>query len=122
MVVAIVISAFKLIPDKKIASLVAGSAFLLSSILISYYEGYVRKEIRSFSFLTTAVFLLLAAIPIFSMRVLFWSSDFQELELLGMKMELLHKVSNYLFMLMLIGYFVDSMRKNIAEAKEKSTP
>jgi len=93
---------FAVIPDKKIASVIAGTGFVILPLLILNSE--LRKAERNVSVvLSSLVFFICSALPIFLLRVLNWERDFKELSIFGFPAEVLHRVSNILYLVMLIA-------------------
>jgi uncharacterized membrane protein len=107
-VVVGVLLSFNLIPEKKIASVFAGSSFVIASIVIMLLERRHPQYKKHFTYWVTLGFFLTSALPIFLLRILNWNQSFSDLNLLGISAQSWHKYSNYAFMLMLMGYFVDS--------------
>jgi uncharacterized membrane protein HdeD (DUF308 family) len=115
LIVVAVILLFRLMAEKKIAAVIAGTLFLVGPWLVLYFELRARKFLRSFSSWGACIFLLFSALPIFSLRILNWNEPFENLNLLGIPAEQLHKISNAIFLLMLAGFVVDSFLLNRKE-------
>lgn len=95
-----VIAFFKMIENKKIASLCAGVGFVIIPILLIYFE--IKKESVSKVYIAVLLgFLTLSSLPIFTMRVLYWDSNFADLSLLGIKMALFHSLANFNYLLLI---------------------
>jgi hypothetical protein len=115
--VVAVIFLFRLIADRKIAALIAGTLFLIGPVLVLYFEMRAKCLLRSFSSWGACVFLLFSALPIFGLRILNWNEPFENLTLLGIPAPELHKISNIVFFAMLATFAADSF---LALRKEKT--
>jgi hypothetical protein len=108
-----VMALFKFIPDKQVASVVAGMGFVLFPILFLVSELKGSKQVTHI--LVLSVFLVFSALPIFFLRIFNWGSDFGSLEILGVSGNSLHKASSYLYMVMLLSsiyHFVKLKKKS----------
>ena len=110
LVVLVVLGSFKFIPNLAMAAIVAGSAFLVSTGVILWFEKKQPDYLKRSTFWGAALFMVFGVLPILALR------------LANQPVELFHKVSNYLFLILLVCLFVDSYRENRdAEiAKEKA--
>lgn len=111
-----VILFFKLIPNKQVASLVAGLGFVLIPSVFIFLEFKKAKAAIS-HVVILAVFLVLAALPIFLSRILNWGQDFSSLTVFGVPLELIHKYSNGLYIIMML-----SALYQVYFGKEKGQP
>lgn len=109
-VVISVIALFETLPSKQIASVFASGLFLTSSLGIVYYEYKNGWRFYSGSFWVTSFFLTIFVLPIFLMRLLNWEVPFSDIEMFGLKPDLLHRLSNQFFIFVLLSYFIDSFR------------
>lgn len=108
-----VVLSFRLIPDKKWASVVASNLFLWSSVGILYSEAWMhRAQKKILVIVGTGLFLGLFVLPVMGMRLLNWDMEFGQVTLLGVTGAQMHQFSNYAFMLMLVTYFVESFKEN----------
>lgn len=112
-----VMGLFASIPEKQVAALFAGSLFILSPVLILGNEiRLVRKAGLGVLSWACAIgclqFLLLSALPVFLLRVLNWGIAFDALSIAGVSGPVLHKLSNYSFLLMLVCFAFESVKKN----------
>lgn len=118
LVILLVLGAFRLIPDRQIAAVVASSLFLFSTLGIlwweSRYEGYKKRV----SFFMLTLFLFFSVIPVMGLRFLNWGIPFEELSLLGISGPEIHKLSNYLFIGVMIGFFIDSHLEQVRQFEE----
>lgn len=107
-VVAVVIGIFKVISNKQIASMFASSLFIGSALGILWNEFKHPHPLKRPSVWGTSIFLVFSALPVFLLRVLNWGVDFSEVSFMGLTGVEMHKMSNYFFILMLLGFFIDS--------------
>lgn len=106
-IVLLVILTFRIVPDRKIASLLASSLFLGGSFWVIWSEVRIRFFWKRFSFYGAVIFLLVSALPIVSLRLLHWDQNFSDIHFLGFSGNDLHQFSNKVFVAMLIGFFID---------------
>lgn len=107
--IVIVILTFQLVPDKQVASVIAGAGFLLWPILFLMAEFRNRKNPVHVAVLI--LFLAGAAVPIFLMRVLNWGVEFTLLDFFGIPATFFHRSSNFLYMAVLISTIYHWRRK-----------
>ena len=111
--IIVVICLFKFISSKEVASVFAGVGFIVWPVLFLIYELMNSKN--KIHLAALLVFLCLSALPIFLMRVLNWGTDFSELSLVGIPMEVFHRASNGLYILMLVS----SLSRYLIERKKQ---
>lgn len=116
-VILLVLAFFKLIPEKKVAALLAGSLFLISPLAILFFEYRAQVLFKKFSSYGAMIFLALSAVPIFYLRVANWSEEFSSLSLFGLSGNQMHELSNKIFMLMLVCFVVDAFRIELKNQK-----
>jgi hypothetical protein len=104
----LVFATFFLIAQKQIAALITSSIFFGVSAYILYAESKFEGYKKRISFIATLIFLVGFIVPIFLLRLSHWGTPFSEIVFLGISGQLLHQVSNYGFILMLVCYFIDS--------------
>ena len=104
-----VILIFRSFEDKQIASLIAGAGFIIWPILFLYLE--LKKPPKSRAhILVLTLFLAVAALPIFILRVTHWGEDFKTLTVLGVTAPQLHQFSNVIYLLVMISCFYHSWK------------
>jgi hypothetical protein len=86
----------------------ASSIFIGSAIWILRNEMKFPNPAKRPTVWGTGIFLVCSAIPVFLLRVSNWGVEFSEVTFMGLTGAEMHKVSNYFFILMLVGFFVDS--------------
>lgn len=111
-----VIFIFATIQDRKIAGLVAGAGFLLIPVFNIFHErkSGASSSSRLSRVFASGAFFLLSAMPIFLFRVFNWEKSLEEISIFGiLSGRELHSLSNILFIVMIVVYFVT----NILDAK-----
>lgn len=103
-----VIFIFKLIDERKIAALIAGTLFIVGPSYVLWNEWRLGLALKKVTWWTTLVFLCLSALPIFLLRIIYWDQAFENISALGITGQQMHAMSSYIFILMLLGFFVDS--------------
>lgn len=121
-VVAVVIL-FRVIADKKIAATVAGLTFVGTSSLLVWQMHRLRPlgsaiHYRSLTFWICGAFLLLIAIPMVSVRILNWSTEFSELFIWGLPGPDFHQLSSKFFSLQLLAVAVDGLISFLDQKKK----
>lgn len=101
--ILVVIFLFRFVPDRQIAATFAGVGFVLwpSLFLMSEFAKYPR--IAKLHTIILAVFLLFCAVPILLLRVMNWGVPFDQLGILGISGNFIHKTSNYIYIVMLLS-------------------
>jgi len=115
LVILLVILSFRMIPDKKTASMVTSFLFIGSTLGILYWETRYPDYRKRASFWGALGFLLLSALPVFFMRIFNWDLAFDDILVAGVSGAEMHKISNYIFMMMMLCFFVDSYRERLKE-------
>lgn len=111
----IVVAIFYFSDNRQVAAVFAGAGFILVPSVFLLFE--VRRPVkRHFCFL--AAFLILAAWPIFLMRLIYWGETFSELSLAGVPMSLLHRLSSLLYVMMILSALYGEAKKE--EENKKS--
>lgn len=114
--IPLVMLIFKLIADRKIASLVASFVFISVSL------GIMAAEFRNFRFerkifwLAGLQFFLLFVVPIFLLRVINWSEDFSSLHWGPISGPWLHRFSNFSDLLWMVVNLMEWWRFKIRKA------
>jgi hypothetical protein len=111
--VFVVTALFKLMSDRQSAAVIAGVGFILMPLFFLISEFKNNKN--PFHLFTLIFFLTVSALPILGLRVLNWGAEFDSLHILGIQAHYLHKISSYLYMLILISavYCYIKYRKQI---------
>ena len=112
LVIVIVLLTFHFIEDRKISAVIAGVVFILSTGAIFIYEALQPGFQKRASFWGTGAFLFLSALPIFILRLVYWNLSFEMITFFGLTGPQLHTISNEVFILMLICFFIDSYLEN----------
>lgn len=104
-----VVALFSFSPSRPLAAGLAGGLFLLVTLGLITWEYRVGRQI-TWALGGGLVFLFLGVFPVLGLRLISWGSDFKTSNLMGVSGDVLHKASNYFFLIFLIGIFV-SMQK-----------
>lgn len=117
-----VLTLFKVIPERRIAAVVAGTGFIVLPLLFLIMELSNKRQIGLSSkvhLYICAEFLLVSALPIFLLRLLNWDREFSDLSLFGIPAPSLHGFSNlnYLVLVVSTSYLAYQEWRN-----EKSQP
>jgi hypothetical protein len=110
-IVILVIVTFRVIPEKRVASVVATTLFFLGAGLVLVSEGKTAQGRKSFSFLATLIFMVGFILPIIVLRLRSWDGLFEMETLFGVTGGQLHRGSNMAFMAMLACFFFDSLKE-----------
>lgn len=119
-VVLLVMASFRFIADKRMASVLATSCFLLGSAVVIFSEGVAGWRAKSLSLISTIVFALGFIAPVIALRILSWEGSFEEQTIFGLTGAQFHRASNYAFLIMLVCYFIESFRGDGRGLNEKT--
>lgn len=101
LVIMAVVFIFKLNSDAKLASVQAGTLFVLLPPVLAAFEfkrgGFSRKSF----YLGLLQFWVLFALPILGLRLFNWETPFNELSFLGVPGATLHKFANHSYLVMM---------------------
>lgn len=117
LVVLTVLLLFRWITDRLTAGAMAGGLFLFSTVTILVIE-WIQTRRATFAFLGGLVFLFGGVLPILALRWLSWGEAFETAELMGIAGGQLHRTSNLLFLVFLIGIYVSLQRVRAVERNE----
>jgi hypothetical protein len=101
LVIMVVVALFKLNADVKIASVQAGTLFVILPVFLGGWEYKKAGLVRKSFFFGLLQFWVLFALPILGLRLLNWETPFNELSLLGVPGTTLHQFANQSYMLMM---------------------
>lgn len=101
--ILVVVLLFRLMPDRQVAATLAGIGFVFWPVLFLVSEYLRRPALNTSHIIVLSVFLLFSAMPIFLLRVLNWGVPFDQLSFMGIPGSVIHKVSNYIYILMLVS-------------------
>lgn len=108
---------FRVIGDRQVAGLIAGTLFILGPSIVIGNEIRLGEWKRRASFWGSLAFLALSSLPIFLLRMLNYGQPFESLSLAGISGPRLHQFSNYFFIVILVGFFIDSFMYKKMEVK-----
>lgn len=106
----LVVVLFRLVQDRQTAAVIAGLGFILIPSYFSFFEVHRRNKRH---LVLLGGFLLFSALPIFLMRLIYWGQPFGELMFLGVQMSYLHRLSNFLYLLMLASAIFGLLNKEL---------
>lgn len=102
LVIIAVTLVFKIIEDRKIASIIASLCFIGSSlyyVIIEYKDGVWKY---SSVFISSILFLMAVALPMLISRILQWDVEFSQVVVLGIPGPLFHRISNGFYIAMML--------------------
>lgn len=108
LIAVIVILLFKMIEERKVAALMAGSLFIVGPAYVLWKESKMGFALKRTSWWSSLVFLCISSLPIFLLRVIYWNEAFENIQVMGLSGPRMHSMSSYLFIVMLLGFFMDS--------------
>jgi len=100
-VIIAVVFIFKLNSDVKIASVQAGTLFVLLPLVLGILEYKKAGLSRASFFVGLLQFWVFFALPILGLRLLNWDMPFNELSFLGIPGSVLHQYANHSYLLMM---------------------
>jgi hypothetical protein len=115
LVILLVLLCFRVIPDKKLASLVTSFLFIASTVGLLYWETRFEGFKKRPSFWGMMIFLIVSALPILAVRLIYWDLPFEQIQIGGLTGDQMHKSSSYVFGLMLVCFFIDSYQEQHRE-------
>lgn len=114
-----IILIFKFIPNRQYAGLVAGAGFLIIPFynIGSEWIGLRVNNMIKMRIISSILFVIISALPIFLLRVFNWNIPFDEIQTgLPLSGRDLHSLSNYIYILMLLIYaitaFIEAFKEN----------
>lgn len=111
--IAAVIFLFRLIDDRRLAGVIAGSLFLEIGVLLAFLEVKFGRGLKSLVFWAAAFFLVVSAIPVMSLRLTHWDMAFDEIEWMGLTGRQLHSFSNATYLLMAGAVIIEAFRDRL---------
>lgn len=100
-VIIAVVFIFKLNSDAKLASVQAGTLFVLLPLILGILE-YKKSKLARISFYVGLLqFWVFFALPILGLRLLNWDVPFNELSFVGVPGTTLHQYANHSYMVMM---------------------
>jgi len=117
-VVLLIILNFRLIPDRTTAGVTGGMIFLLSTLFILIAE-WIQVRRVSWAFAGALIFFFGGVIPILTLRFLSWGEPFDQAQIMGVSGGFLHRSSNLLFFLLLIGIFISLQKARWEHARNR---
>ena len=107
-VLAVMIT-FKLIENRVHAGLIAGTFFISLGLLI-VGNGFKHSQLRkTVTFYLGCIHLFGVALPMVGTRLLNLSADFSDVRIWGLPGPIFHKVSTWIFMVMMIATLAEGL-------------
>lgn len=108
--VVYVMGVFKLIADRQIAALFAGSGFILLGVGISWFSFKSKARFQLVSFWAALIFLGSIAVPMMIVRLWSWGTPFELVSIFGIPGPKFHGLSNTIYMLLVAATVLDRLR------------
>ncbi len=105
-----IIILFKTIDSNKHAGLIAGLCFFTTGLYFLSELKRSTKMFRTFSFYGISFHLLVAVIPMLIIRIMHWSLNFKDINILTLPASEFHKISESIYMIMLLCTILDFFR------------
>ena len=100
-VIIAVVFIFKLNNDVKLASVQAGTLFVLLPLVLGILEYKKSKLMRVSFYVGLLQFWVFFALPILGLRLMNWDVPFNELSFMGVPGATLHQYANHSYMVMM---------------------
>ncbi|RYZ76369.1 MAG: hypothetical protein EOP05_05215 [Proteobacteria bacterium] len=120
LVIGIVTTIFKFIPDRMTAGAIAGTIFVLLGVYI-VRGGWKEREKRTASYYAGCLHLFLSSLPLMITRLLNQSAGFEQVNVLGLPGPIFHRVSTTIYMILLIATIWDFVRASKAQNLKDAT-
>lgn len=92
--------------DRQIAGLIAGFIFGILGLVIGF-QLLRTRTLKSFTFLWLFVYMFYSVIPMILNRLNSWNSDFTDVEIWGMSGPEFHKVSEKIYLILILATLID---------------
>lgn len=120
--VPLVITIFKLVPEKRMAALMAGFVFIGIPAFLMFRRFQQPFQVRlahQLWWLGVGVFWAVFAIPMMALRLWHWTLPFEEISWLGLPGPVWHQLSNKAFMAMMVLAVVAHLIEFRGDKKKK---
>lgn len=104
--IPLVVMIFRVIPDRKTASVVAGALFVLVPLIVILWRRRLRPRPLMLWWVAVGQFWLIFAIPILGVRLANWDVEFAQLTWWGLSGTEWHQWSSWSFFAMLLGLLI----------------
>lgn len=102
---------FKLIPDRGLASIVAGSMFVALGVTILALGLRDREFRKKFTFWLGLIHLFVISLPMMGTRIATFGADFQSVMILGIiPGPTFHRLSEMFYIVLVVGTVFDRIR------------
>lgn len=106
-IIVSVIATFRLIEERRIAALVAGSQFIFIGTLLFAQSLRLPHRRTSLLFWSSLIFLFGVALPMVIQRLRYWNHDFSEISIWGISGPHFHSLSNGFYLLLIAGVIAE---------------
>src|SRR4051812_5091757 len=114
----IAFASFKLIADRGVAAVLAGTCFVVLGFVIfgiGLKDGSFRK---TFTFWLGCIHLFVISLPMLVSRILTWGTDFHTVNIFGVVPgPVFHRYSEMFYLVLVIGTVIDRIRLRAAERR-----
>lgn len=114
--IALVMAIFRMIPDRKIAGLVAGSFFVEVAAVMIWSEVLWGRGAQSWLLRTAVLFLCVSALPVLALRLFYWEIPFDDIQILGITGRQIHQASNWTYLLMGVAALYEGWQMRVRQA------
>jgi hypothetical protein len=111
--------AFRMLPDPRMAGSMTGPVFLLSGALPFLGILVRRTSFKNFSFWLSLVFTLFFSVPMLWKRFMLYGVDFKDITYYGISSGIFHRLSGFVFLVVMAALIVDLIRLRRQEKASK---
>jgi uncharacterized protein (DUF486 family) len=115
----LVVATFKLISDRNVAGLVAGSIFIALGTYIILDLTKRNIHFRTFSFYGAFTHLFFTGIPLITVRLLNWSTPHEDLFVLGVPAPTFHRIAEKVFVILVLCTVIDLIKTFLPVRQQK---
>jgi len=108
--IPMIVFLFKILQNNKVSGLIAGSVFFALSLFFLQRLFYRTKYLKTFSFYGIIFHLVFAVIPLMLVRLVYINEDFSNLTVFGLQAQSFHKISESIYMIMVLCTLLDLVR------------
>ncbi len=112
---------FKWIEPKKIAALFAGGLFVLLGFSVLNASFRFQNLRKTFFTLIGGVHLFVISIPMLSARIYFFGTDFEQIQIFGLRAPDFHKASEWVYMGLLLATLFQLIKSVRNQGNKKAT-
>lgn len=108
--IPLIVVLFKTLQNNKVSGLIAGCIFFVISLFFLKRLIYNTVYLKTFSFYGILFHLLFAVVPLMAVRLFYLNEDFSNLIVFGIKADSFHKISESIYMIMVLCTALDLLR------------